>query len=535
MKPDEIRQLLGGYASGTLSDSEKKLLFDAALEDQVLFDAMADEQALKDLLDDPESRGYLQAVLDEVHPESAQPEKIVSIKSARTELPPPAPAMRAPATISGAASVVKPRMAAETSPSPVPPPGQQQHRRRIPPVWWGMLAAAALAAVSVVGILRFDHPTAPVEVAEVKKPTAPAPTAGKESEPQPPRVAEPKPAAVAHAPKAVGPAPANPTTSSPVQLENPSLDKRKEADRPSEKTTELAKAEDRGANSTPPAKDEAPGGAPRARVPESNAAQTKTAAEPAPPVMAAAPPPVPAPQPQNGISPQPATVAHNASQQVPRDQVQVAGATQPDLPVPSAREQYFSAGQSSADAKSAQAEQTKSAPKDKKASRGAFAVGRTAPAASASGSGGVANGPVGAVSASPAKPSFAMRVRLLRKTPGGDFAAVPPNTPFKAGEEVVLIIEKNSGGSALVRRAGSRDPVPMAIETNAMARTVPLTLTGPLELSVTLTRNAAARRLEAPQQSAAQATESADDMIYVAEPAGASPQALVARIVIRVE
>ena len=65
MKPEEVRQLLGGYASGTLSDAERKLLFEAAMEDQVLFDAMADEQALKDLLDDPESRGYLQAVLDE--------------------------------------------------------------------------------------------------------------------------------------------------------------------------------------------------------------------------------------------------------------------------------------------------------------------------------------------------------------------------------------------------------------------------------------------------------------------------------------
>src|SRR5260221_103073 len=65
MKPEEIRQLLGGYASGTLSEAEQKLLFDAAMEDQVLFDALADEEALKVLLADPESPGFLQAVFDE--------------------------------------------------------------------------------------------------------------------------------------------------------------------------------------------------------------------------------------------------------------------------------------------------------------------------------------------------------------------------------------------------------------------------------------------------------------------------------------
>ena len=64
----EIRHLLGGYATGTLTDDERARLFAAALDDQALFDALAEEQPLKDLLDDPESRGYLLAELDQPAP-----------------------------------------------------------------------------------------------------------------------------------------------------------------------------------------------------------------------------------------------------------------------------------------------------------------------------------------------------------------------------------------------------------------------------------------------------------------------------------
>ena len=49
---DDVRKLLGGYATGTLSSEEKQLLFDAALHDDQLFAALADEHALKELLDD---------------------------------------------------------------------------------------------------------------------------------------------------------------------------------------------------------------------------------------------------------------------------------------------------------------------------------------------------------------------------------------------------------------------------------------------------------------------------------------------------
>ena len=46
IKPD-LEKLIGGYATNTLTESERKLLFEAALEDQELFDALQQEQALK--------------------------------------------------------------------------------------------------------------------------------------------------------------------------------------------------------------------------------------------------------------------------------------------------------------------------------------------------------------------------------------------------------------------------------------------------------------------------------------------------------
>lgn len=63
MNPREAEKLLGGYATGTLDEAERKALFAAALEDQALFDALADEEALRELLADPASRAQLLAAL----------------------------------------------------------------------------------------------------------------------------------------------------------------------------------------------------------------------------------------------------------------------------------------------------------------------------------------------------------------------------------------------------------------------------------------------------------------------------------------
>lgn len=53
---EDIHNLLGGYATGTLTEAERKALFDAALDDQELFSALADEEKLRELLDDPAAR-----------------------------------------------------------------------------------------------------------------------------------------------------------------------------------------------------------------------------------------------------------------------------------------------------------------------------------------------------------------------------------------------------------------------------------------------------------------------------------------------
>jgi hypothetical protein len=56
-------QILGGYATDTLTEEEKRQLFETALQDQTLFDALADEEALKALLADPEARQRILASL----------------------------------------------------------------------------------------------------------------------------------------------------------------------------------------------------------------------------------------------------------------------------------------------------------------------------------------------------------------------------------------------------------------------------------------------------------------------------------------
>lgn len=63
-------EMVGGYASGTLTEDEQRVLFEAALRDQEVFDALAEDEALKELLDDPVTRRRL---LDATAPVPAGP------------------------------------------------------------------------------------------------------------------------------------------------------------------------------------------------------------------------------------------------------------------------------------------------------------------------------------------------------------------------------------------------------------------------------------------------------------------------------
>ncbi len=64
MTSDEARKLVGGYATGSLTEAERAALFRAALEDQELFDELAGEQVLKEVLDEPGARQRLIAALE---------------------------------------------------------------------------------------------------------------------------------------------------------------------------------------------------------------------------------------------------------------------------------------------------------------------------------------------------------------------------------------------------------------------------------------------------------------------------------------
>src|SRR4051794_28846877 len=61
---EDVRKLLGAYATGTLTDDERTLLYQAALRDESLFEALADEHALRELLDDPASRASVLHALE---------------------------------------------------------------------------------------------------------------------------------------------------------------------------------------------------------------------------------------------------------------------------------------------------------------------------------------------------------------------------------------------------------------------------------------------------------------------------------------
>jgi hypothetical protein len=64
MTQEEIRKLLGGYATNTLTERERTALFEAALEDQDIFDALQNEDALSELLADPISREQVRLALE---------------------------------------------------------------------------------------------------------------------------------------------------------------------------------------------------------------------------------------------------------------------------------------------------------------------------------------------------------------------------------------------------------------------------------------------------------------------------------------
>jgi hypothetical protein len=65
---DEIQKLMGGYATGSLSEAERRMLYEAALDDQDLFDQLAHEDSIRMLLDQPGVKDRLIASLAPAEP-----------------------------------------------------------------------------------------------------------------------------------------------------------------------------------------------------------------------------------------------------------------------------------------------------------------------------------------------------------------------------------------------------------------------------------------------------------------------------------
>jgi len=62
------KQLVGGHATDTLSEDERRALMRAALDDQELFDALVENEGLRALLDEPAARQEMLAVLERQTP-----------------------------------------------------------------------------------------------------------------------------------------------------------------------------------------------------------------------------------------------------------------------------------------------------------------------------------------------------------------------------------------------------------------------------------------------------------------------------------
>lgn len=128
---DDLRDLIGRYASGSLSEEEQKRLFEAALEDQDLFDELAREQGIRQLLAEPGVRERLIGALQPPKRTTAwflaaaagvaaaalifvlmRPSPKPPIQIAAVTAPPPAPAVPTPPKEKATGAALETRAAA---------------------------------------------------------------------------------------------------------------------------------------------------------------------------------------------------------------------------------------------------------------------------------------------------------------------------------------------------------------------------------------------------------------------------------------
>lgn len=171
--PEEVRKLLGGYATGTLTEAERQALFAAALEDQQLFDELAREQSVHDLLQDPAALAEMLAALEDRPKPWAwwRPAAAALAIAAIATLAVVLPRRKAPVAFPPIVAEVKP-----PTPETIPPPPLE------PPL---ALRRAASKPIEKPAEKRksFEPPPPPPPRAEVA------------ALPEPPKAEAPKPAA----------------------------------------------------------------------------------------------------------------------------------------------------------------------------------------------------------------------------------------------------------------------------------------------------------------------------------------------------
>ncbi len=528
MKREEIQHLLGGYAAGTLTPSEQQLLFSAAMEDQALFDALADEQALKEILDDPESRGFLRAALEEV------------------------------------------------APKPV------EEKKKGLSWWWpaaGSLAAASLALVMIVGIQRTvtekqKVTTVATHFPDSAKGASPNNHAAADRDGAAQPVEAPKAAAVASsaAParkadaeagaKSVAPPPVPPPPSTepkPVVRVQEEAKVKKESSaldmetRTASATSKDAVADKKKASVGGGPVDAVAAAAPAAERPR-EADSRKPAAAPAVQVAGAARPPAqPLSQQQTAQAPPSATAVPEGLEKraEPQQQIQLAR----DAVSLSASQLYLSqAKQNQAPATTAfrapprfaseTSTETTRRDSGQQQQPQAPAGGAPAPApAQAAGRGaGAASGALAANRlglTAQQQQNMGIRYQILRRNSQGQYVQTRLDTRFEAGDEIAIQVDKNAGGIVAVslRPSGNATapwtPVAMASQTLFEARTAPIRLAkGTLDLSIVLSPDGGYQNLNAPVAAGPrQISETAGNAVYVVVPGAATtPVAATLRI-----
>lgn len=179
-RPQNPEQLIGGFATGSLSPAEQQALLENALRDQALFDELMKEQALKEMLDEPGVRRELTAVLGETNPSFVTRLKrwmhspiawsaagavaaaaVLSVAVWRADKP-------MPVVMESKQAVSQPAPPAQTAPPAEPVPVQKERAAAPPPA--KPLPARQMAAE----IPQPDLPKAEVQVQATQSAPAPA-------------------------------------------------------------------------------------------------------------------------------------------------------------------------------------------------------------------------------------------------------------------------------------------------------------------------------------------------------------------------